>query len=139
MIENNVAMTSQTKKLLLLQSAASILVSIGFFLYQANILTAVSAIGGGVIAMVIGLMMRWDFSRAEKVASHDIKRSAVILYVGAVQRFFMVIALFVLGIFMNLSPLPLLVGFAAAQLCYSILVRGAATGSAGAGGGTTGL
>ena len=66
--------------------------------------------------MCVLLLLQRGVRRASEVALLDQNKSMMILYLGAVQRFVVIIILFALGLrVLGLAPLELLVGFAAAQ------------------------
>jgi ATP synthase protein I len=62
--------------------------------------------------------------RAAEAARQDHKKSMLILYLGAVQRFVLVLVLFGVGLKgLNLTFLPMIAGFAGAQLAYLSSMR----------------
>lgn len=82
-----------------------------------NSWSALSAACGGAISLCIVWLLRRGVRRASEIALTDQKKSMVILYLGAVQRFVVVLALFALGLGVaKLEPLALFAGFAAAQI-----------------------
>ncbi len=85
---------------------------------------AVSAFFGGFIGLTISLLLRRGVLKANEVAQEDPKRGMIVLYVGAVQRFVVVLALFGLGLGMlGMLPLPVVVGFGCAQLAYAVVMK----------------
>ena len=79
--------------------------------------SALSAFFGGLTSLSILMLLRRGVRRASDLALTDQKKSMVILYLGAVQRFILVIALFALGLgLIKLVPLAMFAGFAAAQV-----------------------
>ena len=80
---------------------------------------SVAAMYGGAVSICISLLLLWGFQRANEAARVDPGKSMRILYMGAVQRFVLVIGLIALGIaVLKLDPVAVCVGFAIAQLGY---------------------
>ena len=116
---------SATRRVLGLQAAALTLVAAGFFLMKGQ-WEALSAAYGGSISVLVALLLSRGVARAAGAAPQDHKRSLIILYLGAAQRFVLVAVLFAAGLAaLKLQPLPMIAGFIAAQLVYTIAMRGA--------------
>ena len=110
-------LAQQARKVVGVQLLVSVLVA-GCFLLQGA-WESLSALYGGMASVIIALLLRWGVRRASKMALQDPKKSIAILYVGAVQRFVLVLALLVLGIAgLKLNPVAVCVGFAVAQVGY---------------------
>jgi len=82
---------------------------------------SLAAVYGGLVSICITLLLMRGFVRANEAAKTDPKRSMQILYVGAIQRFVLVIGLLALGIgLIKLDALAIMVGFALTQAGYFI-------------------
>ena len=67
------------------------------------------------------MLLLWGIQRANAAAKADPGKSMRILYVGAVQRFVLVLGLIALGIALfKLEPVAMIAGFALAQAGYLI-------------------
>jgi len=85
---------------------------------------AVSAFFGGFIGLTVSLLLRRGVLKANETAQEDPKRGMLVLYVGAVQRFVVVLALFGLGLgLLGMAPLATVVGFGCAQLAYAVVMK----------------
>ena len=83
-----------------------------------------AAFYGGMISIVIAFLLGRGVARAAEVARLDHKKSMLILYLGAVQRFVIVLVLFGIGLKgLSLAFLPMIAGFAGAQLAYLSSMR----------------
>ncbi len=106
------------RKLILLQVGVSTVIAAAFFMAKGQG-EALAAFYGGVISIVIAFLLGRGVVRAAEAARRDHKKSMLILYLGAVQRFVLVLALFGIGLKgLGLAFLPMLAGFAGAQLAY---------------------
>ena len=84
-----------------------------------------SVVYGGLVDLVLALLLGRSVRRAEEVAATDPKRGMTVLYVGAVQRFFLLIAMFAVGLAaLRLDALAVVTGFAAARVAQVISARG---------------
>jgi len=80
---------------------------------------SLAAVYGGLVSICISLLLLRGIQRANDAAITDPGKSMRILYIGAVQRFVVVLALIALGIaLLKLSPIALITGFALAQIGY---------------------
>ena len=116
---NSVAQQVDAKasRIMTAQLAATAIVAIAFGVAGGGHWSALSAIGGGLTSLCIAWLLRRGVRRASEIALTDQKKSMMILYLGAVQRFVVVIALFALGLGVaKLEPLAMFAGFAAAQI-----------------------
>jgi len=115
--------STATRKVLALQVGASVLIAAAFFMGKGQV-EAYSAFYGGMISAVIALLLGRGVARASETARHDHKKSMLILYIGAVQRFVIVLVLFGVGMkALKLSFIPLIIGFACAQLAHLTNMR----------------
>ena len=110
--------------MLIAQLIAGAVAAIGFLLYSGA-WHALSALAGGAVSISLLLLLRRGIKRAGEIAQHDQKRSMIILYMGAAQRFLLILVLFALGLGVaGFDPLAMFVGFFLAQLSNLTNVRG---------------
>ncbi len=115
--------SERARRVIGMQLLASVVLAIGFYV-GASPLDGRSAFFGGLIGVVLTFLLGRGVKRAESLAASNPRQSMVILYIGAAQRFFVAIAAFAVGLsFLKLSPLPVFIGFAAAQLSYVLNAR----------------
>ncbi len=82
---------------------------------------SLAALYGGLASICISVLLLWGIKRATEAAKDNPGKSMRILYVGAVQRFLLVLGLLALGIAVfSLDPVAMCVGFALAQFSYLI-------------------
>jgi ATP synthase protein I len=97
------------------------LVVAGFFLSK-DALQAISAGYGSLISIILAYLLSRGVVQASDTAQQSAKKSTAILYMGAVQRFMLVLALFGLGLaFLKLDPLATVIGFALPQLAFMVM------------------
>ena len=115
-----------TRKVIALQVGLGALIAAAFFVIKGEG-EAYSAFYGGLIGVAIAFLLGRGVARATETARQDHKKSMLILYIGAVQRFLLVLVLFGIGLkALGLSFLPMVVGFAGAQLAHLANMRRAA-------------
>lgn len=116
---------ASTKRLLIMQITSGGLVAIGFFWLQ-GLFSALSTLYGAGISIISLVLLARGVRRAEQTALVSPKQSMGILYLGAVQRFVIVIVLFLIGLMLlKLDALATAVGFVAGQLATIANVRAA--------------
>lgn len=107
--------SSDVARLLALQSALVAAAAVAA-LALVGTSGAVAAIYGGAGALLSTWLLGRRVRRAADVARSEPGRETAVLYIGAVQRFVIVFALFAVGMGqLGLAPVPLLVGFGVAQ------------------------
>lgn len=112
-----------TRRIVGTQAVVAGVVAVGFWIGQGS-LAAGSTLYGAMIGIVSALLLGRGVAKAESLALDNPKRSLGVLYFGAVQRFVLVAALFVIGLaVLKLSPIPACVGFALAQMAYVFRLR----------------
>lgn len=80
---------------------------------------ALSAFYGGLISVSTALLLSRGVARASKAAATDPQKSMAILYIGAVQRFVLVLGFFALGLAVfKLDPLAVIVCFGVTQAIF---------------------
>jgi len=106
--------------LVALQLALVIVTALAFLLTVGG-MAAQAAVYGGGVALLSTLLLGRRVLRAAELAKSAPGRETAVLYIGAVQRFVLILALFALGMgWLRLEPLPLLVGYAVAQIGYFV-------------------
>ena len=96
-------------------------VVVGFFLFSRDGAAAQAAAYGGGMALLLAWMLGRRALRAAEAAKTHPGSETFVIYMGAIQRFVVVLVLFALGMgWLALEPVPLLVAFAAAQLGHLI-------------------
>lgn len=85
---------------------------------------AYAAIYGGVLSIVVSLTLSFAVLKATNIAKDDPKTAMGVLYVSAVIRFILVLALFAIGIgVLDFNPIPLVVAAIATWLTGIIASR----------------
>ena len=113
----NAALTERASRVFRIQLLISVVIA-GLFLIQ-GVREALSALYGGFASVITAWFLSRGVRRASELAIDDIKRSMTSLYVGAVQRFLLVLGLLAIGLaVLKLDPIALCVGFAVAQISY---------------------
>ena len=101
------------------QLIISVIVAAAFLI--KSVWESVAALYGGIASLCITMLLLWGIKRATEAAKENPGKSMRILYIGAVQRFLLVIGLLAMGIALfKLDPIAMCVGFALAQLSYLI-------------------
>lgn len=115
--------TANTRKVILLQLLIGSVVALGFML-GVDVQGAQSALYGMSVSIASALLLSRGVMRASSTMQTDKNKGMLILYLGAVQRFIMVLALFALGVaYLNLQPVAMIAAFGAAQMAYIFLAR----------------
>lgn len=119
-------LAARTRRIVGFQFLASVVIAIGF-LIGVGAAQGRSALYGGLVAVTLTVLLSRGVRRAEVSAVSDPRKSMMILYVGAVQRFVLALVAFALGLaVLKLEPMAVFIGFAAAQFSYLINARGTA-------------
>ena len=75
-------------------------------------------------SIALTLLLSHGVKRAESNALQDPKKSMGILYLGAVQRFVLVLAFFIVGLgILKLEPLAMALGFGLTQFAFVFNMR----------------
>ena len=126
MIELNTAsreIIDATRKVIALQVGVGAVIAAVFFMAKGQG-EALAAFYGCIISIAVAFLLGRGVVRAAEAASQDHKKSMLILYLGAVQRFILVLVLFGIGLKgLSLAFLPMIAGFAGAQLAYLSSMR----------------
>lgn len=119
----------KARKLIGYQLLVGGIVAGGFFFY-GGAWQALSSFGGSLVSVAMALLLSHGVRRASEAALHDQKKSMLILYIGAAQRFILIAVLFALGIaIIQLNALAMFAGFALAQVSYLISARDFSAGN----------
>jgi ATP synthase protein I len=120
-IEPEIADTA--RRVIGFQLLISVLIACAFFIQGTWY--AISALYGGLASVVIAWFMSRGFKRASQASLHNPGKSMAILYLGAAQRFVLVIVLLGIGLsVLDLTPVAIITGFAIAQISYVFSARG---------------
>ncbi len=88
------------------------------FTFMGGLRPGIAALYGGLVAMALTWLLKRRVSRVTQAGSG---KSTALLYLGVVQRFLLVLALFALALgVLKLDPLASIVGFGLSQLGYVI-------------------
>lgn len=117
-------MNGQLADARMLLGMQALLVGVVVFLYLilGGSPDAHAALFGGGCALLNGWLLGRRLRLAADVARTSPGREVTIIYVGALQRFALLVALFVVGMgWLKLNPVPLLVAFAVAQVAFFLI------------------
>ena len=111
------------RKVMGLQTAMAALAAAVFGVVEGS-MPALAAFFGGMIGVSVSWLLRHGVLKAAEIAKSDPGKSMLVLYMGAVQRFVLVLALFGLGLgLLKLDPLATVIGFGVAQVAYVVVMR----------------
>lgn len=111
---------TQVHRVLAIQSIL-IAATAGVFLVVKGYTEAQAAMYGGAIALLSAWMLARRMRMAELASQTGPQMGMQSLMIGAVLRFVVVLGLFALGMgWLELSPLPLIIGFAVAQVAFVV-------------------
>lgn len=114
---------ANTRQLMIFQIAIGLIVAAGFKLNSSE-WQSVSAIFGMVTSIGLTILLSHGVKRAENSALKDPKKSIEILYLGAVQRFLLVLFCFIVGLaILKLEPLAMALSFGLTQFAYVFNMR----------------
>jgi len=105
------------------QLAVAVACAVFFYFYHGG-WAAISALYGGLVCIAATFLLLRGVTRASRAAADNPGRSMTILYIGAAQRFLLVLALLGMGLaLLKLHPLGLLLGFGLAQISTMVVSR----------------
>lgn len=112
--------SGRTRRVIYAQLVVGVVLGTGmFFVFGSE--RGLGAEFGVLVGILLTLLLSRSVKRAADVAATDPKRGMTMLYIGAVQRFFFVLAAFAVGLAVfRLDPLSVAVGFVAAQLAQLV-------------------
>jgi F0F1-type ATP synthase assembly protein I len=109
-------MARNFRNLAVLQLALLTVTSVMFYLWKGACPAASAGFGGGIAMVNIGLLL-WRRNSAERGRALNAGESIRLLYRSALERFFAVLALFLLGMgLLRLDAPALLTGFIVGQV-----------------------
>lgn len=120
-MNRSIALQKSDVNVLLVLQLALVAVAVGGYLFAQGGGAAQATAYGGAVAILNSWLLGRRVLRASEVAKTHPGQETMVLYVGVVQRFVVVLTLFGLGMgWLGLQPVPLLIGFAVAQLAYFV-------------------
>lgn len=94
---------------------------VGLSIWQFDLSVAKATLFGGLITVINSLQLLRHLHRADRVAGCDANRNIRVLYLCAMERLIMTLALFALGMgVLKLTPLAVISGFILGQLALLI-------------------
>jgi len=120
-VNRSIALQKSDVGVLLALQLALVAVAVGGYLFAQGGGPAQATAYGGGVAMLSAWLNGRRVLRATEIAKTHPGQETMVLYVGVVQRFVVAVTLFGLGMgWLGLQPVPLLIGFAVAQLAYFV-------------------
>ncbi len=114
-------LADNARKIILLQLGIGLVIALGFLLKDGS-WAAISAFYGGLVSVASTTVLSRGMLRASKAAGENAQKSQMILYLGAVVRFVLVLALFAIGLgALKLAALALIIGFVITQLVFVLM------------------
>jgi len=115
--------SGRARRIVTAQLVVTAAMGLGAFLLF-GMLQGVSVVYGGLVDLVLTLLLSRNVRKADAVAATDPKGGMTVLYVGAVQRFFLFIAMFAVGLaLLRLDALAVATGFVAARIAQLASAR----------------
>lgn len=119
-------MSKALSRLLAFQAGLTLVLAAGFYMYQGP-MWAVTALYGGVTAMVVSALLAFRLAHTNQSGA-----SMFWLFMSTFERFAFVGGAFVVGVVvLKLPVIPLLVGFIGAEIGYFFLATGFIRGGSG--------
>ena len=113
----------RAKRLLKIQFATGLVLAIVFLLIY-GVFSSLSAFYGAAITIASTLVLKRNVRRADEFSISAPSKSMGVLYFGAVQRFVLVLALFIIGLgVLKLDAIAVMAGFILAQLGFLFNIR----------------
>lgn len=114
---------AMTRKVVIFQlGVAAIGASGSLWISGAN--AAQGTLFGVLTSMISALLLSWGVVMATRRSVKNQNRGMLLLYVGAVQRFLLVLAMFGIGVAaLKLNPLFMVIGFGLAQFAFLAVAR----------------
>lgn len=117
-------MNAQFADARMLLAMQALLIGLVVFLYLilGGSPEAHAALFGGMCALLNAWLLSRRLRLAADVAKRSPGREVTVIYVGAIQRFALLLALFIVGMgWLKLNPVPLLVAFGVAQVAFLLI------------------
>jgi len=113
-----VVMRRTALRLLKIQIAIVLVVSLLFYFF-AGLSAGLAALYGGGIVILGSLLMAWRITRAGESGASVKQHGYVEVYLGFIQKFFLTMILLAIGMgWIKLSPIIMLIAFALTHLSY---------------------
>lgn len=114
----------QPRDVTVLQMVVSMAVAATYWI-TGSFPQAQSALYGGLASVAVAVLLKRNLIKAGQITLNKPRKSVLILYLGAVQRFIIVLGIFGVGFAVfKFKPLASLIGFGAAQLSYLACLMG---------------
>ncbi len=111
-------LAARTRALVVAQVVIGLVVALVFY-HQNGPWSAASVGYGTMVSVAVATLLYWSVSRASAKAAKERSKSAIILYLGGAQRFFLVLALFGFGLaVLKLEPVGMVMGFGFSQIAH---------------------
>ena len=111
------------KRVVILQLAIAAVTAV-VWLIVSGTMHGAGAFFGGLISVSSSLLLRRGVVKAAEISATDPKRGMIALYMGAVQRFVLILVLFGIALGgLDLEPLATVTGFLTTQLVYVVMVK----------------
>lgn len=111
-------LAEQADNIIRIQLIIGALVATGCFLL-GGVELAQAAVYGALVSMILGWMLSRGLAKAGAAAAESPERGKHLLYIGAVQRFLLVIGLSAVGlIVLKLNGVAMIAGFIGTQMAY---------------------
>jgi len=119
----NSEVVQNTRRLMINQLVIG-LILVALFWFKSGEWAGLSALFGMFSALTIAAVLGYGVIRANRIATTNPQRSMGIIYFGAVQRFILVLGLFMFGLaVLKLDPLAMAMTFGLTQLAYAINLK----------------
>ncbi len=113
-----VVMRRVVRRLLIIQLLLTFMIALLSLIF-GNINAMLATLYGGGITLLATLLTAWRIGRAGEVAYNDKQQAYIEIYIGAIQKFILILALMAIGMgYLTLNPLGILIGFAVTQLSF---------------------
>ena len=113
-----VVMRRVVRRLLIVQLLLSGIIALLALIF-GNTNAMIATLYGGSITLIATLLMAWRIGRAGEVAYNDKQQGYIEIYIGAIQKFILILVLMAIGMgYLKLNPLAILIGFAVTQLSF---------------------
>lgn len=113
---------SPDARMLLAMQAVLVGVVVSLYLVLGGSPDAHAALFGGACALVNAWLLGRRMRLAASIAKVSPGQEVTVIYVGALQRFALLLGLFIVGMgWLQLNPVPLLVAFGVAQVAFFLI------------------
>jgi len=117
------------RKVLIGQVVITLGVALAYFM-MSGAFAALSALFGGAITVLNSSLLAQRVQSASEKAQASVTQGMAVLYLGAMQRFVLTLALLALGLgVLKLEPVPLIVGFALGHVGFLVNLEGSSESS----------